>query len=1140
MQKDTAFAMGKLCSCFKKFLRINWLFFMKLSVCCGAILIISSSLFAATLTNAQSLQVTRVQLQVNHQSLKAALRKLQAQSGFSIFYPSARVNAVKQVTIDAQSRSVAETLTILLEGTGLGYKQDGNRIIISPVKETITPVTKADVPATVREAAQAIRVTGTVKDEHNQPMPGVTVRTKERNPVTAITNADGYFSLEVPDGQSVLVFSFIGYQTREITVKGATPLEVRLQPAAGSIEEVQVIGYGTTTRRNNTGAVSSLTSKDIENQPVSNPLAALQGRLPGVQLTQNNGLPGSGFRVQIRGVGSLQGGTLPFYIVDGVPFTLYNGSSPSTDGLNAFGISGANGGEISPLSMINPDDIERIDILKDADATAIYGSKGANGVVLITTKKGKAGNTKFNVNFYQGAGKIGHFIDMLSTPDYVAMRRAAFAASGATPTTGNAPDLLVWDQNNTTNWQKELVGGTAHTTNADISVSGGNAQNTFLFSSNYRREGTVFPGSFGANTFSNRLNAGHKNIDQKFGIDVSVNYGYMQNNLIGTDLSQLYNLPPNMPLYNPDGSLYWHPSFTNPMAYLLRPTSNTTTNFISNLNTYYQLLPGLRAKANLGYTATGLKQTLQTPLTSMNPANVSLTAPNNTLRYANNTTINYVVEPQLEYQRNIGGGDFLALVGSTIQRTQMDGINLQGTGFSSDALIGNINNAVSIVNFGSNNSDYKYAAVFARLNYNWKGKYLLNGTFRRDGSSRFGDDRKFGNFWALGAGWVFTQESWMKDISWLSFGKLRGSYGLTGNDQIQNYLYNAYFNTVGSTNSYQGQAIVYPSNIPNPDLRWETNKKLDFAIELGFLQDRIYLKTDYFLNRSSNQLSSVILPSQSGFSSYTANFPAVVQNNGFEFELTSTNIQSKTFRWSTNFNLTILRNTILKINNPSQLFGSSNYIVGQPVNAIQIYKFTGINPANGIPTYQDLNGDGSITFAGDRTPAPLGHPYYGGVNNSFNFRGFELNVFFQFNHRMGYLNNSSSIPYGSSPINQNITALQRWMKPGENTQYPGATTLGTTPYFNYNSSDANWGDASFIKLRTVSLSYNLPKTWIGTIGFSNLNVFARGENLRTWAKQKYTYDPETTVSGAAPGLGTGQFIAMPQLRTMVLGLNCSF
>jgi hypothetical protein len=228
------------------------------------------------------------------------------------------------------------------------------------------------------------------------------------------------------------------------------------------------------------------------------------------------------------------------------------------------------------------------------------------------------------------------------------------------------------------------------------------------------------------------------------------------------------------------------------------------------MDVYYHLLPGLTVKANLGYSATGLKQTLETPLTSLNPANVVLSSPTNTLRYADNTYSNYIVEPQLEYVKKILSGNLQALVGTTFQRTLTDGLNLQGTGFSSDALIGNLNNAASIINYGSNNSDYKYNALFARLNYNWDEKYILDATFRRDGSSRFGANHRFGNFWALGAGWVFSQESFMKNLPWLSFGKLRGSYGLTGNDQIQNYLYDAYFNATGSANSYQGQSIIYP------------------------------------------------------------------------------------------------------------------------------------------------------------------------------------------------------------------------------------------------------------------------------------------------------------------------------------------
>ena len=1131
MQKNTAFANGNFYAHLKCFSNYNLLFIMRLSLCCSVFLLLGLTVVAAVNTFGQSIEKTEVSLHVQSEPLKAALRRLEKESGFNIFFPSAIVNAYQRVTIQTKNRSVAATLDLLLTGTPLEYHQEGNKVLLSVKKSNST---------VVNSIAEVKRITGIVRDENGEPLAGVSVNSKTSRMQSTATDANGHFNIDVESDDDQLVFSFIGYKSQTVSVKGTATLDIHLQQVAGSLDEVQVIGYGRTTKRDNTGAVSSITAKDIGNQPVSNPLAALQGRLPGVQVTQNNGLPGSGFRVQIRGIGSLGSGTLPLYIVDGVPFTLFNGGSPPSDGLNFFGIGGAIGGEMSPLSTINPSDIERIDVLKDADATAIYGSKGANGVILITTKKGKSGKTRFGVNVYHGISKVPKFLDMLSTQDYLAMRRAAFAASGTTPNINTAPDLLLWDQNANTDWQERFIGGTARTTNADISVTGGNAQNTFLFSSNYRREGTVYPGSYGANTFSNRLNAGHKSEDNRFNLNLSVNYTHIQNNSLGTDLTTLYNLPPNLPTNNADGSLYWNTSVTNPLSYLLSPNNNTATNLIGNLNMSYALLPGLNIKANAGYTLTGLKQTQETPLTALNPINVNPAAPNNQLLYANNTNSNYILEPQLEYAKKIGDGNLQALVGTTFQRTIADGLTLLGTGFSSDALIGNLNNAASIINYGSNNSDYRYNAVFGRLNYNWKEKYYLDGTFRRDGSSRFGSNYRFGNFWAVGAAWIFTQESFAKNNSWLSFGKLRGSYGLTGNDQIQNYLYDSYYQAIGSTSTYQGQSVIYPSNIANPNLHWETNRKLDVAVELGFLQDRIYLKADYFRNRSSDQLINLALPTQSGFNSYRANFPAVVQNKGFEFELTSTNFQSKTLKWTTSLNFTFLNNKILSIDNPSLLFNSSSYVVGQPVNGILLYQFTGLNPQTGVPIYQDLNGDNQITSVADRLPAPIGNPYYGGITNGFTYKNFQLDFTFMFNHRMGYLNNSSSYPLGIGLTNQNTSALERWTSPGSNAVIPGATTVSSTPYSNYNSSTANWGNASFIKLKNVSLNYMFSPALNRAIGFKNVNLFARGENLVFWAKQKYTLDPEGTRSGTGTALGTGQFIAMPQLRTIVLGLNCTF
>ena len=1088
------------------------------------LVIVCSLSASATTVHSQDIKMS---VTLKDAAISKVIRAIEKNTPYKFVYNNNLFPAGDKVDIDATNLTVAEILTRILQNSGFTFRLLGDNMIV---------VTKEN------PTVQAKRIMGVVVDENGNPLPGVTIRFKNDTRVSTATDNYGRFSISAPSDDDILVLNFIGYKAQEFPVRNINAmLRVVMQSAAGSLNEVQIIGYGSTTRALNTGSVSSITAKDIENQPVSNPLAAMQGKLAGVQITENNGLPGAGYRVQIRGVGSLSNGTLPLYVIDGVPFTLYNGSQPATDGLNAYGVSGANGGETSPLGMINPDDIERIDVLKDADATAIYGSKGANGVVLITTKKGKTGKTKFNLDFYQGFGKVAHFIDELNTPEYLAMRKAAFAATNTTPTAANAPDLVTWNPDAYTNWQKRFIGGSANSTNADLSISGGDAQNTFLFSSDYRNDGTVYPGSFGANSFSNRLDAGHKSADNKFGINLDVNYTYQQNTLPSTDLSTLYNLPPNMPLNNPDGSLYWYStSFVNPLAYLLRPNANVTTNLISNMNVYYRLLPGLTLKANLGYSLTGEKQTAEKPLTSINPSLVSLTSPNNTLQYANNTTSNYIIEPQAEYQRNISKGKLDVLVGSTFQRTAVDGLNLLGTGFSSDALIGSLNNAASIVNYGSNNSDYKYSAIFGRANYNWQDTYLLDGTFRRDGSSRFGPNNRFGNFWAVGAGWIFTQETFMKNISWLSFGKLRASYGLTGNDQIGNYQYAAYYGVAGGASSYQGQSVIYPSIIPNPNLHWETDKKLDAALELGFLKDRIYFKADYYRDRSSDQIIYLSLPSQAGIADYSANFPAVVQNKGFEFELNATDVQTKNFKWVTSFNLTFQRNVILSINDPSKLFSSSSYIVGQPVNVARLYHFTGINSTTGVPTYQDMNGDNAITYAGDTYAAPQGNPYYGGMTNSFTYKSLTLDFSFLFNHRMGYINNSASYPYGLSLTNQNVTALQRWTAAGNVSQYPGATTVSSIYYSDYNSSDANWGDASFIKLKTVDLNYSLPKSWMQKIGFDHATVFARGENLYTWAKQKYTYDPETTVSGAAPGLGTGQYIAMPQLRTIVFGFNCTF
>jgi TonB-linked SusC/RagA family outer membrane protein len=1101
---------------------------MRLGISCGVILLISLNLFAAEKIKAQSITDEKVTITIQDQTLKSALKKLQNESGFNIFYASSIVDKYNHINLTKETRTVEETLDLLLKNTDLDYRQADGEIILFE---------KKPVPVTVTEK-QEITIIGIVRDESRGPVPGVSIQSVSDRSISTATDQNGHFSLKVDNDYDTLRFSCVGYRTQQIPLRGRKTVEVTLHSDVGSLNEVQVIGYGKTSKRDNTGAVSSITAQDLAKQVIDNPLEGLQGHIAGMEITQDNGLPGAGLRVSIRGAYDpvSAAGFIPLYVIDGVPFTLFNGGQPASDNLNAFGTDGANG-QVSPFSIIAPEDIERIDILKDADATAIYGSRGANGVVLITTKKGKQGKTIVNFNLNNGVGSVAHFIPMMNTQQYLQLRGDAYSYAGVTPSAANGgQDLTVWSQTTDMDWQKYFLGGTAHTTNATATVSGGDALNTFLLTTTYRNQGTVFPGSYGANTFSGRLNASHKSEDNKFNVDASVNYSYMGTNLPTTDLSQLYNLPPNYPIYNPDGSLNW--ADNNPLSYFMQPTTAQTTNLIANADLSYKVAAGLTLKANLGYSTTRLKQQQEDPASAQNPDY----SPQSYLNYTDNENDNYILEPQAEYTTQISKGKLDVVAGTTFQQNEATGLFLNGTGYQTDLLLNTLAAAGTTSVYYNNYSLYKYTAVFGRVNYNWNEEYIIDGTFRRDGSSRFGEDHRFGNFGAVGASWIFSQEDLIKDQPWLSFGKLRGSYGITGNDQIPNYQYLALFSPGGSYYSYNGSSTLINSTIPNPDLQWELSKKLDFGLELGFLKNRILLKADYYRNRNSDILTYVTVPEQTGQNAYLGNLNAVIQNKGFEFELNTINIQNNNFSWTTNVNLTFNRNKLLSFPDLAESFYSSEYVVGMPVTVPMLYHYTGPDPKTGLPTFQDKNHDGSIDD-GDLSLAPYGHPWYGGLTNVISYEGFSFDFTFQYNHRMGYKDatlSQSYSPAGYSLQNQSTDYLNRWTSPGSQGYFPAASVNYDPSYGNLANSDYNWGDASFLKLKTVSLNYTLPKVWVTHLGMSNAQIYLQGQNIYTWAKQKYVYDPETNVDGAGPALGTGQYVAFPQLRTVVLGLNVTF
>jgi len=975
------------------------------------------------------------------------------------------------------------------------------------------------------KTVQQIQVSGKVTDLAGLPVPGVTILIKGTSKGT-VTDLEGSYTLTVPNPENVLVFSYLGYETQEITVGNQNIINVTFKEKFDTLNEVLVVGYGTTTRRNNTGAVSSVSSQVIESQVVDNPINAMIGRMAGVNISPNNGLPGSNYTVQIRGNNTLGGnglsGALPLYIIDGVPFTNYNGSIPARDDLNVWGISGANGG-LSPLSAINPDDILRIDVLKDGDATAIYGARAANGVVMITTKGGETGKGRLSVDYSNGWGEVGNFVKLLNTEQYLEMRREAFQNDGSTPNTSNAPDLTVWDQNAYTDFQDLLIGGRADISSLQLNYSGGNESTRYYMSGFYNENGTVFPGNMGSNRVGGRINVQTNSKNQKFKGNFNVSYSKDHTNLITTDITGAIGFAPNFPIYNSDGSFNWATG-SNPLAYLKQKYQSDTENFIFSSNLQYDIFKDLHAKVNFGYTRSWLDQRSQNPASAQNPSG----AVNNQARFVKSTTDNIIIEPQLEYNYTFSQGSVDALIGTTFQDYISETTSLTGQNYAYEDLL-DVISAAGTISATNNYSQYKFASLFGRLKFGFRSKYIANVTYRRDASSRFGPNNRFANFGAVGLAWIFSNEKFLLNKeSFFNYGKLNISYGLTGNDQIPDYQYLTLFSAAGGANAnYEQITTLNSGTIGNPDLKWENTKKLDIGLDLGFFNNRILFKANYYRNLSTDLLTYSTIPVQSGVNSINANMDAEIVNRGLEFELTTVNISTDNFEWNSAFNITFQESELKRFDDIDQSFYGSSFEIGKSVTNPRYFSYGGVDVNTGDPIINDLDGTPGIDFNKDRSFVDIGTPFFGGLNNTIKYKNLTLNIFAQFNHRKGINNYLRGNSLGGLN-NQNISTVDRWRNPGDtNVLWPGATTF-SYPFF-YRSSDFFYGDASFIKIRSVNLEYRLEPEWLKGTGIDFASIYFQGQNLLTFSKNSdYEFDPETGIN------------SMPQLRTIVLGVKCTF
>lgn len=983
---------------------------------------------------------------------------------------------------------------------------------------------------------QQLTVTGKVTDQNSQPIPGATVLIKGTTKGT-VTNIDGNYNITVLDPANVLVFSSLGFETKEITVGNQTTINISLKESISALDEVTInAGYYKTTERERTGSISKIDAKTIEKQPVTNPLAAMTGYLPGVNITQNTGVPGGSFNIEIRGKNFINSGTEPLYIVDGVP---YNSTESFRDNNSASIHPNGNPGGL--LNLINPSSIESIEVLKDADATAIYGSRGANGVVLITTKKGKAGKTKVVLKVSTGLASVPRFVDLLNTQQYLEMRKEAITNEGYTLETvlddhpnfdDNAPDLYTWDQNRYTDWQDVLIGGTAYSNTANLSFSGGNQQTQFLLSGAYQNETTVLIGDSKYGQASVHGSINHQFADDRLQVNLTMDYTASDSQLPAY-LQQLsraaYVLPPNAPaLYDANSNLNWENStWENPLAGLEIKYRSQAKNLILNTILSYRPVTSLELKANVGYTNYNNDSYNAIPATTQDPAFVN-TSERSLLFIGNALTQSWVVEPQINWKKRWGHTSLNMLVGATFSNKVSKQNGSEGRGFPSDDDILNLQKAIEITFWPSDKLEYSYQSIFGRLNFKWADRYIMNLTGRRDGSSRFGPGKQFGDFGALGLAWLFTEESFLKESTWLSFGKLRSSYGVTGSDNITDY---AFFDTytVVPGRDYNGSGLD-PTRLFNPNFAWESNNKFEIALELGFLQDRIFLNTAWYRNRSSNQLIGIPLPGTTGFTTVNANFDATVENTGLEIDFRSVNFQNEHFKWSTTFNISVPKNKLVKFDGLEASTFKNDLVVGEPISISKRYHNIGVDPETGIYQFEDYNNDGVIDVSDRQKIEHTAPRFYGGIGNTINYKNWSLDAFFQFKKQR-----ANSLLTGLQPgtyANQQVAVLDRWQQVGE--QVPlqlyaiGLGSLGreaNDAHEHYLNSDKFYTDASFIKLRNVSLSYALAP---GSIPGMDVSIYLHGHNLLTFTKYKRS-DPETLIGGW-----------LPPLRQFTLGLQLGF
>lgn len=1067
-------------------------------------------------------QHQQVRLTGSNVTLKTAFKQIEQQTKLFVDYNTQEVNDSRVLTKLPKNSNVKEVMEQLLEGSGCSITFSNGHIIINKQARTVSSTKK---------------ISGVVKDETGEPVIGANVVVKGTTNGT-VTDMNGRYSLEVPEG-GVLQISYIGYNTQEVKVGSGDVVNVSLREDSEALDEVVVIGYGTVKKSDLTGAVGSVQMKDVSQVGITSADRALQGQIAGVQVNARTGQPGESMMIRVRGSNSLAGGNEPLYVIDGMPVEKMN-------------------------SDINPEDILSMEVLKDASSTAIYGSRGANGVVMITTKRGRTGDTVLEYNGYVGVSSLRKKLDLLGKDDYIAMVNEVSQNDG----NGIAitPEQAALLPNN--DWQ-DLAYQTALTHSHQVSVSGGTDKTKLYSSLNYMNQEGIIKGS-DYNRFALRIN-GDQKLARNLSLNASIAYSYGTQNTANSNADgwgaiayTAMVMAPIQEIRDADGK---YTNFsgtpwggTNPVG-MAELYKNKTVNsrLLANMSLIYEIIDGLTFRVNAGAEVNAGSSDRYIP--------IGLSAGGKLDGDASKSKSNYytiINENILTYDKRFNKNHALNLMGGvTFQTYQYNDLGGSGTGFLRDVYeTNNLGVASTPGTPSSGYSDYRMASFLGRANYNLMERYLLTVTARYDGSSKFSKNHKFAFFPSAALAWRLSEENFMKDIDWLSNLKLRASIGQTGNQSISPYQTFARLGTSGPIFG-DGKDIGFGlSSMANDDLKWETTTQTDIGVDFGFFSNRLNIGFDYYWKQTRDLLYNATLPPSSGYSSMLRNLGRI-DNKGFEISINTINMKGKV-NWTTNLNITSNRSIVKdlgsdvygnKIQRIDAPIGGGNWFplfVGKAPFQLYGYEIEGIYQTdeearlNGEATkkagdyrYKDTDGKAGIT-TGDKTIIANTQPKFTfGLTNIINWNNFELSFLLIGSVGGDIVNefNKSITNIGGTWNIRKDVWENHWTPENPNAKYARAS-VATKDYLAFGDPSSVWVEnGSYLRFKDIKLAYTLPSQWFAGSRKPNISVYLSGQNLITITSYSH-YDPEASwTSSAVNGWDRGVY---PSAKSFTLGLQVKF